>query len=78
MTLADIQTGQGNYTDAEPLYQRALEVRERVLGADHPDVATTLTSYARLLRKMGRAEEAGKLEARVRAIRTKARLAMAN
>ena len=25
--------------DAEPLCKRALEIREKVLGSDHPDVA---------------------------------------
>jgi tetratricopeptide (TPR) repeat protein len=28
------------YTEAEPLYRRAMEINEKVLGKDHPDVAT--------------------------------------
>jgi hypothetical protein len=29
----------GRYTDAEPLYQRALAIREKALGSEHPDLA---------------------------------------
>ena len=37
---------QGRYTDAEPLYQRALEIREKALGEDHPEVAIGLNNLA--------------------------------
>jgi tetratricopeptide (TPR) repeat protein len=30
---------QGRYEQAEPLYQQALEMRKRLLGDEHPDVA---------------------------------------
>jgi Tetratricopeptide repeat len=56
---------------AEPLYQRALAIREKALGPEHPNVATCLENYASLLRKMGRPEEAATLEVRARAIRAK-------
>ena len=49
---------QGRYTDAEPLYQRSLEIRKKSLGEDHPDVATSLNNLALLLWRMGRLEEA--------------------
>ena len=29
----------GRYAEAEPLYRRSLEIREKQLGPDHPDVA---------------------------------------
>jgi tetratricopeptide (TPR) repeat protein len=32
----------GRYTDAEPLYQRALAIREKALGSEHPNVANSL------------------------------------
>ncbi|MGA1134534.1 MAG: tetratricopeptide repeat protein, partial [Prochlorotrichaceae cyanobacterium] len=32
----------GRYSEAEPLYQRSLSIREQQLGADHPDTATSL------------------------------------
>ena len=39
---------QGKYSEAEPLYLRSLEIRERQLGADHPDVAQSLNNLAAL------------------------------
>ena len=37
--LAHLYRAQGRYADAEPLYKRALAIREKALGPDHPDVA---------------------------------------
>jgi tetratricopeptide (TPR) repeat protein len=34
----------GRYTDAEHLYQRALTSREKALGPEHSDVATSLNN----------------------------------
>jgi DNA-binding MurR/RpiR family transcriptional regulator len=56
---------------AEPLHQRALAIREKALGPEHPDVAQSLENYAALLRGTARADEAEKLEARAEAIRAK-------
>jgi hypothetical protein len=50
---------------------RALAIRERVLGSEHPNVALCLENYALLLRKMNRAEATELMEARARAIWTK-------
>ncbi|CAN0277262.1 unnamed protein product, partial [Ascophyllum nodosum] len=33
---------QGKYDEAEPLYKRALTIREEVLGPRHPKVASIL------------------------------------
>jgi hypothetical protein len=41
---------QGKYKEAEPLFVRALAIREKALGAEHPDVATVLGNYSSLLR----------------------------
>lgn len=38
----------GKYREAEPLCKRALEIREKVLGKDHPDVAKQLNNLALL------------------------------
>lgn len=38
----------GKYKEAEPLCRRALEIREKVLGKDHPDVAKQLNNLALL------------------------------
>ena len=35
--------------EAGPLYDRSLAIREKALGPDHPDVATTLNNRAALL-----------------------------
>ena len=61
----------GDYTVAEPLYQRSLAIAGKALGPDHPDVAATLENYADLLRKTGRDAEAENMEARAKAIRAK-------
>ena len=58
---------QGRYADAEPRYQRALAIREKVLGPEHPDVATVGENYAALLRATNRDAEAAQLEARLQA-----------
>lgn len=39
---------QGKYGEAEELYKRSLDIRERVLGADHSDVAASLNNLAGL------------------------------
>jgi CHAT domain-containing protein/Tfp pilus assembly protein PilF len=49
---------QHKYTEAEPLYKRALEIREKALGEDHPDVAQSLNNLAILDRARGRHAEA--------------------
>ena len=69
--LAGLYDAQGKYGEAEPLYRRALAIREKALGPEHPDVATCLENYAILLKKMGRGAEAEPLEARAQAIRAK-------
>ena len=46
--LASMYREQGLYDRAEPLYLRALEIRERALGKDHPSVAMTLNNLAGL------------------------------
>ena len=48
--LAALYDDQGRYADAEPLYKRALAIREKALGPDHPDVATSLNNLAELYR----------------------------
>jgi tetratricopeptide (TPR) repeat protein len=38
--LANLYYAKGDYDNAEPLYQRALEILEKVLGAEHPNTVT--------------------------------------
>jgi len=46
------------YAMAELLYDEALSIRRRVLGADHPDTATSLNNLAGLYYAQGRYEDA--------------------
>ena len=48
----------GGISDAEPLYEEALSIRRRVLGADHPDTADSLNNLAGLYHAQGRYDEA--------------------
>src|SRR6202023_951434 len=41
------------YAQAEPLYRRALAIREQYLGPQHPDTATILHNLAMLQRDSG-------------------------
>merc|ERR1712079_848626 len=58
----------GKYKDAEPLCKRALEIREKVLGSEHPDVAKQLNNLALLCQNQGKYEEVEKYYQRASAI----------
>ena len=60
---------QGNYTEAEALFKRALAIREKVLGANHSDVGQTLNNLALVYRDQGKYSEAEGLFERALAIR---------
>jgi tetratricopeptide (TPR) repeat protein len=65
--LALLYYCEAKYDAAEPLYKRALEIREKNLGAGDPAVQQTEQFYAALLRQVGRKDEARKLEAKASA-----------
>jgi tetratricopeptide (TPR) repeat protein len=58
----------GDYPSARPLKERALAVREKALGLEHPDTATSLNNLANLLRDQGDFATALKLHERAVAI----------
>ena len=62
----------GRYTEAEPLLQRALQIREQAQGPDHPDVARVLNYLAVLYWSQGRYTEAEPLYQRALRIREQA------
>jgi tetratricopeptide (TPR) repeat protein len=62
----------GRYIDAEPLYQRALAIREKALGPEHPDVATSLNNLAMLYENQGQNAKTEPFYQRSLAIREKA------
>ncbi|CAM9778863.1 unnamed protein product [Ectocarpus fasciculatus] len=49
---------QGKYAEAEPLYEQCQAIEEKVLGSEHPSLATTLNNRAGLLYKQGKHKEA--------------------
>ena len=52
----------------EPLLKRSLAIREKQLGDNHPDVATSLNNLASLYESQGKYEEAEPLYQRAIAI----------
>ena len=63
---------QGQYAAAIPLAERALAIREKLLGQEHPDVAESLNNLAVLYREQGNYAQAEPLFQRALAIREKA------
>ena len=57
------------FAEAEPLFRRALAIRERSLGVGHPDVAQTLDNLGQLLEDTNRLDEAETIMRRALAIR---------
>ena len=64
--------GRARYAEAEPLFRRALAIREKTLDEDHTVTATSLNDLGVLLRLQGRFMEAEPLLCRALAIREKA------
>jgi hypothetical protein len=71
-SLAELIFMRHRYAEAEPLYQRALAVRETRLGPNHLDLARTLNGYALLLRRTKRKPEASAMKARAKEILARA------
>ncbi len=56
------------YTEAKPLYQRAIAIGEQTLGPEHPTLATWLNNLALLYQRQGKYEQAEPLYQRAIAI----------
>ncbi len=67
--LAELYREQGKYTEAEPLFRRALYIREQQLGPEHPRVAYPLSGLAYLYFLQGKYAEAEPLFRRALRIR---------
>lgn len=65
--LGRLYRDQKRFADAEPLYKRALAIREKAFGAEDPSVAAVLRNYAIVERGLKQAE-AKELDARARKI----------
>jgi tetratricopeptide (TPR) repeat protein len=57
--MAILYETQGKFGDAERLYRRAIAIRERALGANHPDVAMSLSNLATLYQAQDKYVEVG-------------------
>ena len=66
--LAGSMNAQGQYAEAEPLYQRALDIWEKALGPEHPHVAASLNNLAEFYRAQGQYAKAEPLYQRSLAI----------
>ncbi|NET45324.1 tetratricopeptide repeat protein [Okeania sp. SIO2B3] len=63
---------QGKYDEAEPLLQRSLAIREKILRDDHPHLEESLNNLGELYRKQGKYDEAEPLLQRALIIKEKA------
>jgi len=70
--IARIHEKRGRYDEARQLDQRALAIRERVLGTDHPHVALSLSMLANGEARRGNFAEAQALHERALGIREQA------
>jgi tetratricopeptide (TPR) repeat protein len=61
----------GRLCQSQPLYRRALAIREKALGPEHPETSTSLNNLAQLYQAMGDYIKAEPLLRRVLAIREK-------
>ncbi|WAO96035.1 NACHT domain-containing protein [Fusarium falciforme] len=65
------RSGRGKHEEAEPMNRRALEVREKVLGREHPDTLTSVSDLALVLQDQGKYEEAEQMNRRALEAREK-------
>jgi tetratricopeptide (TPR) repeat protein len=63
---------QGQYSEAIPIAEKVLSIREKALGPEHPDLATSLNNLAELYEALGDYARAEPLFKRSLAIREKA------
>jgi len=61
---------EGQYSEAEVFYRRALSIIEKVLGSDHPKIAAWLEDLSEVYRGLGRLNEAKMLDLRAERIRS--------
>jgi uncharacterized protein HemY len=66
--LGILEFDRDKYDQAEPLLKRALNLREKALGAEHPDVACSLESLGMLRLRQKNHAEAERLMKRVLSI----------
>jgi tetratricopeptide (TPR) repeat protein len=55
---ANVLSQQGKFAQAQPLYERAVEINRRILGDDHPFTANSYNDLALCLKRQGRYSQA--------------------
>jgi tetratricopeptide (TPR) repeat protein/class 3 adenylate cyclase len=70
--MASLYYDSGRDAEAIPLYRQVLEIRERTLGPEHPEISVSLNNLASVYATMGEYEEAESLYLRSLAIREQA------
>jgi len=60
-SLADVYHEQGKFSEAEPLYWRAVEIIQENMGHEHPTVARALQRLATLYEEQENFDEADRL-----------------
>ncbi len=68
-TLGLVTHAQQNFDDAEAFYTRAIHIAKSSLGPRHPQLVPLLQSYASLLRRTHRLDEANMIDVQVQDIR---------
>ena len=66
--LATVQSYQGKYDTAEPLFQQALKMQQGLLGDSHSETKRTVEAYAMLLSRTGRQAKADELQSNIRRV----------
>ncbi|MGR0480302.1 MAG: tetratricopeptide repeat protein [Candidatus Electronema sp. V4] len=56
--IAEVYWLQGHYNKAESLLEQAFQLREKILGLEHPDTLTSINNLAKLYQSQGRYSEA--------------------
>jgi tetratricopeptide (TPR) repeat protein/predicted Ser/Thr protein kinase len=68
VNLANIARASGSYPEAQQLLEQALDLKQRALGPDHPEIANTLSNLAVVLEAQGVYADALPLHERALAI----------
>jgi serine/threonine protein kinase/Tfp pilus assembly protein PilF len=70
-TIGSVYFDLGQYTNAEAMHRKALALRKKLLGSEHPDVASSLSNVGMSLWRQGKLAEAEKLHREALAMRRK-------
>lgn len=71
LNLANCLTRQGKYAEAEQLYKRTVDIKEKLYGPLHHELISPLENFAKMLRASGREPESIKLEQKAHGISRK-------